>query len=613
MKSIKSIIIGGFALLAVSLTSCGSWLDCNVDPENPSSASATYQTRLPFIEFFTNSSTQFAAWYTNLAMGDWTRNYDGGSYWAASYWVPTAPVAPYQWWFVGAACNVDDMYEKAMAAGAYHYAGAAKLIRAYGFMLMTDLYGEMPYTEALGANATPAYDDGKTIYLGCLSELDEAIDLLGRTQEATLPSLAQGDFWNNGDVAKWLKLAYLLKARYCVKLSKKQAGSYLEGKYDAATILDCLSKAQQSNADNTVINHTDDNGSYHEFLWGEPVDYSPFYSVCGMNSGYMVTKMLYDNLTNFAGYGVEDPRADKIIPWAWSKKSDNTPAGVKFVRNWRRSLGVDMVTSESLSLVGGPLRAGFDPEKGGWYIDSNEPTRLGDTLYVEATSSSKGYASNRDLLYRRNGSDESKESGSFYSRVSAPTYVGTYAEACFIKAEVLFNQGNKGEAFNAYKEGIKAAIEQMNEKLNVWVSEDASLADCPSFTPMAQADIDNFLANGIGTAADITLAKIMTQKRIALQFSMEIYNDMRRYDYDPEIFMGWGIPARHAIDATALKVIPNGKQYRRWMHCSHELNYNAKNLQAIGEKVPGADMSLDLWNKADDVWTINVWWDSDQQ
>ncbi len=153
----------------------------------------------------------------------------------------------------------------------------------------------------------------------------------------------------------------------------------------------------------------------------------------------------------------------------------------------------------------------------------------------------------------------------------------------------------------------------MNEKLNVWVSEDASLADCPSFTPMAQADIDNFLANGIGTAADITLAKIMTQKRIALQFSMEIYNDMRRYDYDPEIFMGWGIPARHAIDATALKVIPNGKQYRRWMHCSHELNYNAKNLQAIGEKVPGADMSLDLWNKADDVWTINVWWDSDQQ
>lgn len=66
-----------------------------------------------------------------------------------------------------------------------------------------------------------------------------------RTQEASLPTLAEGDFWNNGDVSKWLKLAYLLKARYCNKLSKKAPGSYLEGKYDVATILDCLAKAQQ--------------------------------------------------------------------------------------------------------------------------------------------------------------------------------------------------------------------------------------------------------------------------------------------------------------------------------------------------------------------------------
>ncbi|MBQ2490872.1 MAG: hypothetical protein II539_04180, partial [Muribaculaceae bacterium] len=43
-----------------------------------------------------------------------------------------------------------------------------------------------------------------------------------------------------------------------------------------------------------------------EFLWGEPVDYSPLFSVSGMNAGYMATKMLEDNLTNFGGYGVED-------------------------------------------------------------------------------------------------------------------------------------------------------------------------------------------------------------------------------------------------------------------------------------------------------------------
>ena len=105
----------------------------------------------------------------------------------------------------------------------------------------------------------------------------------------------------------------------------------------------------------------------------------------------------------------------------------------------------------------------------------------------------------------------------------------------------------------------------------------------------------------------------MTQKRIALHFSMEIWNDMRRYDFDPEIFFGWGIPAYHDINEDGLKHIPAGKHYRRWMQCSHEFNYNAANLKAIGSEVPGADTSSDMWNTEDDAFTINVWWDSTQE
>ncbi len=619
MKFIKSIILGGAALMALSLTSCSDWLDVNTDPESPSSESATYQTRLAHIEFYTNSATQFAACRpAGMALGDWTTNY-GTTWWNMSIWNPTSATGvvlhAYQWWFVGAASNIEDMYNKAMAAEAWHYAGVAKVIYAYGHMLMTDLYGEMPFTEACGPNATPKYDTGKTIYLGCLAALDEGIELLEKDQDVALPSLAVGDWWNNGDINKWRKLAYLLKARWCNKLIKKAEGSYLEGKYDKATILACLEKAQQSNADNTVINHTDDFGPTTDVMgWSEPVDYSPLYSIHGMNGGYFVTKMYYNNLTNFNGYGVEDPRADKIIPWAWSKQTAETPAGIKFDGRWRRSLGVDMTTSAGPAYTAGPLRASYDPTKGGWWIDSEAAERLGDTVYVEATSSSKGYAANVDLLYRRlKNDDNSRESGTFYTRVSSPTYVGTYAEACFIKAEIMFNDGKKAEAFAAYKEGIKASIEAMNDKLNVWCSEDDNLKKCPSFKPMEQADIDNFLANGIGTSADLTLGHILTQKRIALHFSVENWNDMRRYDYDENLFFGWARPAYHEMSADAKRKIPAGKDYRRVQQCSHELNYNAANLHAIGAEVPGANMSLEQWNNADDVWTINVWWDSDQQ
>ena len=40
---------------------------------------------------------------------------------------------------------------------------ATKFMRAYGFMEMTDLFGELPYTEVLGESCCSKYDTGKTI------------------------------------------------------------------------------------------------------------------------------------------------------------------------------------------------------------------------------------------------------------------------------------------------------------------------------------------------------------------------------------------------------------------------------------------------------------------
>ena len=624
MKSLKSIILCGLGVMALSLTSCNDWLDINVDPDSPSAESTTYDQRLAHIEFYTNSGLQFGAWRTTMAMGDWTRNNGGGNYWHVSYWYPVdgQVTTTYQWWFVGAYANVPDMIAKAEAAENWQFAGAGYLIKAYGFMAMTDLYGEMPYTQAAAEPATPEYDTGKTIYLGCLETIDKAIECLekGQSQNPALPTLAASDWWNKGDLNKWIKLAYMLKARWINKLNKKGAGSYKDGKYDADEILRCLDKAMQSNADNTIVNHTDDNGPTHDVLgWDEPVDYSPLFSVSGMNSGYMATKMLYDNLTNFAGKGVEDPRADHILPWAYSPNKDaNSRTDVKWVGNWRRTLGVDMASD--INSQGGPLRAAFDTGTNSWYISSANEARLGDTVYIEGTSDCKGYFANPSILYCRAGSGmfQSAESGTFYTRVSSPTYIGTYAECCFIKAETLFKKGDKAGAYDAYKKGIKASCELMNDKLEVWISEDPSLADCPSFTPMTDEAIDTFLNNGIGSQGELTLGHILTQKRIALMFSYEIWNDMRRYDFDPNIFFGWSIPAYHYKVAAAMLAIPEGKQYRRWRQCSHEYNYNSKNLQAIGAQVPGARMTDSegnevMWNRQDDAWTIPVWWDSDQE
>ena len=616
--------------------------------------SMNYPSALSSVQFYTNDAHQFGAWRSNMACGDWTRSYsNGGSYFNMSIWNPTASIctSPYQWWFVGAYGashglwgpeeNIIDIYDQAIKDKNYAYAGVARVLKAYGMMTMADLYGEIPCSEATKGSGVggfyrflpegsprPKYDNGKILFMGCIADIEEAISLLEKAKQqgdVSLPSLKQSDCWNDGDVSKWLKLAYLLKARWLNHLVKKEAGSYRQGKYDAAEILACLDKAMQSNADNSIIRHTDDNWPFHDVLgWDEPTDYSPLFSLCGMNAGYMATKMLEDNLTNFGGYGVEDPRADKILPWAYSTKSSDTPAEIKWDGHWRRSLGVDM--SSNIQAQGGPMRAAWGRvesrtnSRDGFWIDTSDAARWNDTVYVEVTSDCKGYFGNPTIVYHRNRYYEaSRETGSFYTRVNSPTYVGTFAECCFIRAEVLFNQGNKAGAFEAYKKGIKASMEQMNVQLNYWCeNEPGELYNIPSFKPITMSQMNEFLENGIGAIDDFTLGHIMTQKRIAMHHSLEIWNDMRRYDYNSSIFFNWQIPAYHQFVANAMQAIPEGKQLRRWQQSSHELNYNGGNLQEIGNQVPGADLSYTVgdvtnWNKAPDVWTIPVWWDSDQQ
>ena len=156
----------------------------------------------------------------------------------------------------------------------------------------------------------------------------------------------------------------------------------------------------------------------------------------------------------------------------------------------------------------------------------------------------------------------------------------------------------------------------MNEKLPDWPAKYDFISDCPSFATITDSEINNYINNALGTAGNLTMGKIMTQKRIALMFMPEVWNDMRRYDFDKNIFFGWDVPAYHALSATGMAKIPAGKYWRRAQQCSHEINYNATNLQAIAERIQyyadGINMSAASWNAAVDVWTIPVWWDTDK-
>lgn len=393
-------------------------------------------------------------------------------------------------------------------------------------------------------------------------------------------------------------------------MSKKQQGSYKDGLYDPTEILACLEKAQKSNSDNTILAHVDIQETDDDVLLGDPLQASPTFSCAGMGGGATTrpTQWLVEILTDFNGKGIEDPRADKILPWLQVNNPDK----------WMRSKGVEMRTSATIRLGGvvGPFAItrnstdeaitanGRTVKPHSWYCNTNDKDRQGDTIYVGFRSGATGYYGTSSVLYTRGYADSYAESTSnVYCRPNSPTQWSTYAEACFIKAEVLFKQGDKSGAFTAYQNGIKANIDAIQSALTTWNS-DASLADIPSFTAMEQADIDNFLNNAIGNSGTLTLEMIMTQKFIAMLYTNENWNDMRRMDYTN--YQGWSKPYEFTVNGTAQGKLPNGR-WGRIMQCSHELNYNYTNLQAIYNEL-GYDESYSDTNGG--AWSIPVWWDS---
>ena len=128
--------------------------------------------------------------------------------------------------------------------------GMAKIWRVVIFHRLTDLYGDIPYSEAgkgfLEGIDFPKYDAQDAIYADMLSELESGINLLGGSG-----GFGAGDLIYGGDTNQWKKFGHSLMLRLAMRLSEA----------DAATAQAWTAKAiaggvMESNDDNAFIQHT---------------------------------------------------------------------------------------------------------------------------------------------------------------------------------------------------------------------------------------------------------------------------------------------------------------------------------------------------------------------
>ncbi|MBT1704616.1 SusD/RagB family nutrient-binding outer membrane lipoprotein [Chryseosolibacter indicus] len=112
--------------------------------------------------------------------------------------------------------DINNIVKQAEVSNQPNFRGVALVLRSWMFSLVTDSYGDVPYTQAMNGKEGiffPEYDPQQKIYEGILNDLKEANTLLAGAININ------GDVIYGGDVKKWRQLANSLRLRYLMRIS----------------------------------------------------------------------------------------------------------------------------------------------------------------------------------------------------------------------------------------------------------------------------------------------------------------------------------------------------------------------------------------------------------
>jgi len=287
----KNNIIKAFLLLGLILLniSCSEDLmdDLNKNVNNPENMS----TRLILTDLMTSSAFSitgsdlafYASVYIEHNVGIYNQSYNA----EIRSNEPTSSTTYNNSWYALYAnlrnlkIVIDKCSEGGEEEGNFYNLGIAQILTAYNLAILTDLMGDVPWSEALqpGIIFTPKLDSQEDIYNSIFSFLDEGIANLSK--ETTFPLLGTQDFIYGGDdesIDKWIKFGYGLKARYTMRLSAKTPN------YD-----DVIEFAMNSFADET---------EEAKFLYNGTTSISPFYKFFTDRNYFGASQSLHEKLTS---------------------------------------------------------------------------------------------------------------------------------------------------------------------------------------------------------------------------------------------------------------------------------------------------------------------------
>nr|WP_295925062.1 SusD/RagB family nutrient-binding outer membrane lipoprotein [uncultured Dyadobacter sp.] len=136
--------------------------------------------------------------------------------------------------------EISNYYDRHPAEKSPHTLAVAEILKAWIFHVLTDVYVDIPYTQALQGESIPqpVFDQGKDVYAALLSSLKTQIEVLSGTSSGVI----RGDIIAKGDVQQWIRIANALRMRIAMRMVDAQPA---EAK---AVIEDAVKNTLTSNA-----------------------------------------------------------------------------------------------------------------------------------------------------------------------------------------------------------------------------------------------------------------------------------------------------------------------------------------------------------------------------
>jgi hypothetical protein len=221
----------------VSLSCKKGFLDINTDPNNPTTIEVskllptTQRTLGDALSLDENNgglSNVLAVYTHQMSTREEADKYGMtgsdptiASPWAKLYSTTANPGTSFP--FYGVLQNLEDIIANSTADGNARYAGIAKILKAYSYSVLVDVFGDIPFSEANKLKEGilyPKFDDDAEVYNALFTLIEEGIADLNNTTAPNSRVPGADDLMYSGNVGRWIKAANTLKLKMYTQIRK---------------------------------------------------------------------------------------------------------------------------------------------------------------------------------------------------------------------------------------------------------------------------------------------------------------------------------------------------------------------------------------------------------